>query len=72
VAGYVGPPFIRLPASGMIFRAETDLVINPDGSYDEISGTPPDIELLKADPPASITKDDLLKDAWIQKIINDL
>jgi hypothetical protein len=71
-AGYVGPPFIRLPASGMIFRAETDLVINPDGSYDEISGTPPDIELLKADPPASITKDDFLKDAWIQKIINDL
>jgi hypothetical protein len=71
-AGYVAPPFIRLPASGMIFRVETDLVINPDGSFDEISGTPPDIELPKADPPASITKDDLLKDAWIQKIINDL
>ena len=71
-AGYVAPPFIRLPASGMVFRAETDLVINPDGSFDEISGTPPDIELPKSDPPASITKDDLLKDAWIQKIINDL
>ena len=56
----------------MVFRAETDLVINPDGSFDEISGTPPDIELPKSDPPASITKDDLLKDAWIQKIINDL
>jgi hypothetical protein len=72
VAGYVGPPFIILPASGMAFRVETDLVINPDGSYNEISGTPPDIELPKAEPPASITKEDLLNDPWIQKIINDL
>jgi len=71
-AGYVAPPIVILPASGMAFRVETDLVINPDGSYNEISGTPPDIELPKADPPASITKQDLLKDAWIQKIINDL
>jgi len=71
-AGYVGPPFITLPASGMAFRVETDLVINPDGSYNEISGTPPDIEFPEAEAPASITKQDLLKDAWIQKIINDL
>jgi hypothetical protein len=72
VAGYFGPPFITLPASGMVFRVETDLVINPDGSYNEISGTPPDIELPKAEPPASITKQDLLRDAWIQKIVNSL
>ena len=71
-AGYIGPPFIALPASGMVFRVETDLVINPDGSYNEISGTPPDIELPKAEPPASITKEELLKDAWIDKIITDL
>ena len=71
-AGYVGPPFITLPASGMAFRVESDLVINPDGSYNEIIGTPPDIGLPKADPPASITKEDLLKDAWIKKIITDL
>jgi len=71
-AGYVAPPFITLPASGMACRMETDLVINPDGSYDEISGTPPDIEFPDADPPASITKEDLLKDTWIQKIIYDL
>jgi hypothetical protein len=71
-AGYLGPPFIMLPASGMAFRVETDLVINPDGSYDEISGTPPDIELPPADPPKSITKEELLKDEWIKKVINDL
>ena len=71
-AGYVAPPFITLPASGMVFRVETDLVINLDGSYNEISGTPPDIELPNADPPASTTKEDLLRDAWIRKIINDL
>jgi hypothetical protein len=71
-AGYLAPPIITLPASGMAFRVETDLVINPDGSYDEISGTPPDIEFPDTDPPKSITKEDLLKDAWIQKVIYGL
>jgi len=71
-AGYLAPPVITLPASGMAFRVETDLVINPDGSYNEISGTPPDIELPNADPPKSITKGDLLKDEWIQKVIAGL
>ena len=61
-----------LPASGMAFRVETDLVINPDGSINELFGTPPDIELPDADPPKSITKEDLLKDEWIQKIITGL
>jgi hypothetical protein len=56
----------------MAFRVETDLVINPDGSYNEISGTPPDIELPVSDPPKSITKEDLLEDEWIQKIIAGL
>ena len=71
-AGYFAPPFITLPASGMAFRVETDLVINPDGNINELYGTPSDVELPKADPPASITKEDLLRDAWIQKIINNL
>jgi hypothetical protein len=68
-AGYLAPPFITLPASGMAFRVETDLVINPDGSYNEISGTPPDIELPAADPARSITRQDLLNDEWIKAII---
>lgn len=71
-AGYIGPPVLRLPASGMIFRVETELVINPDGSVNEIFGTPPDIKLEPADLPKSITKEDLLKDEWIKKIITEL
>lgn len=71
-AGYLAPPFILLPASGMAFRVETDLVINPDGSYSEISGTPPDISLPAADPPKSITKEDLLEDEWIKRVISGL
>jgi len=71
-AAYIAPAVIRLPASGMIFRVETELVINPDGSINELFGTPPDIELEAADPPKSITKEDLLKDEWIQYIIHEL
>ena len=71
-AVYIGPPVLRLPASGMIFRVETELVINPDGNFNELFGTPPDIKLEPADLPKSITKEELLKDEWIKKIITDL
>jgi hypothetical protein len=71
-AAYLVPPVIRLPASGMIFRVETELVINPDGSVNELFGTPPDIQLESADRPKSITKEDLLKDKWIEHIIHEL
>jgi len=68
-AAYIGPPVIRLPNSGMIFRVETEIVINPDGSINELYGTPPDIKLPEADPPKSITKEGLLKDEWIKRVI---
>jgi C-terminal processing protease CtpA/Prc len=71
-AAYIGPPAIRLPASGMIFRVETEIVINPDGSINELFGTPPDIKLEPADPPKSITKEELLKDAGIENIIHEM
>ena len=71
-AAYIGSPPLRLPASGMIFRVETEIVINPDGSINELFGTPPDIELPEADPPGSITKEELLKDEWIRTVIDDL
>jgi len=71
-AGYIGPPVLRLPESGIIFRVETELVINPDGSFNELFGTPPDIELEPADLPKSITKEELLKDEWIKKIIDEM
>lgn len=71
-AAYIGPPAIKLPASEMIFRVETEITINPDGSVNEIVGTSPDLELPTADRPKSITKEELLKDEWIQYIINEL
>jgi hypothetical protein len=42
---------------------------NPDGSFTALHGLDPDIELPDADPPASITKDELLKDEWIKRVI---
>ncbi len=68
-AAYVAPPVIRLPNSGMNFRVETDLVINPDGSINEIVGTPPDIKLSPADIPSGLTREVLLEDEWIKSIM---
>jgi hypothetical protein len=56
----------------MIFLMEADFDLNPDGRFNEMFGSEPDIKLPKADTPASITKDDLLKDKWIKKIITEL
>jgi hypothetical protein len=70
--GYCMTPFVRLPQSGMVFALDIHLPLNPDGSFTALHGLEPDIGLPDADPPKSITKEDLLKDMWIQKIINDL
>jgi len=70
-SAYIAPSYLRLPASGMIFIVETELFINPDGSVNALFGTAPDIELPEADPPKSITKDDLLEDEWIKWILAD-
>jgi len=67
-----GPVMVRLPKSGMIFMLEADLIINADGSFDEIEGTAPHIKFEPADLPKSIIKEALLKDEWIQKIITEL
>ncbi len=68
-AVYFTPPMVRLPRSGMVFRMEADLGLNPDGTFNELVGTAPDIELPQARPPASFTKEDLLQDEWIKRII---
>ena len=70
--GYCMTPFVRLPQSGMVFALDIHLPLNPDGSFTALHGLEPDIELPDANPPKSITKEDLLKDEWIQKIIYDL
>ncbi len=71
-AAYLLPPALKLPNSNMIFRVETEIVINPDGSINELVGTPPDVVLPPSDPPRSITRVDLLKDEWIEYIIHNL
>lgn len=69
---YFNPVFVRLPASAMIFLLEADLDITPNGNFSELFGVEPDVKLPSTDLPKSITKEELLKDEWIQKIINDL
>jgi hypothetical protein len=72
LGGYFMADTVRLPASGMIFRLEADLDINPDGSFQELVGTRPDVELPPCDLPERTTKEELLKDAWVRKVIDEL
>jgi hypothetical protein len=71
-AAYIGPVVVRLPESGMEFRLEADLLVNQDGSYNEIVGTSPDIVLPSTASPLTVTKEALLNDEWIKKIIGEL
>ncbi len=70
--GYCMTPFVRLPQSGMIFALDAHLPLNPDGTFTALHGLEPDIRLPDADPPKSITKEDLLKDEWIKTILAGL
>jgi hypothetical protein len=69
---YFNPVMVRLPASGMIFMLEADLMLNRDGSVNEITGTKPDIELAPCNLPEKVTKEELLRDEWIRKIIEGI
>ncbi|MEJ2701284.1 MAG: S41 family peptidase [Sedimentisphaerales bacterium] len=66
---YFNPVMVRLPASGMIFVLEADLMLNQDGSVNEIVGTRPDMELAPSPLPEKVTKEELLHDEWVRKII---
>jgi C-terminal processing protease CtpA/Prc len=67
--GYCMTPFVRLPHSGVIFALDVHLPLNPDGSFTALHGLEPDLKLASADPPASITKEDLLQDEWIKRVM---
>ena len=69
---YIIAPVMRLPASGMIFRMAADLDINPDGTFQELTGVKPDMELPSCLLPDRVDKATLLKDPWIQAVINGL
>ena len=68
---YMIAPVMRLPTSGMIFRMEGDLDINPDGSFNELVGVQPDVDLPPAKLPATLTKEELLEDEWIKWVLAD-
>jgi hypothetical protein len=72
LVGYIIAPVMRLPTSGMIFRMEGDLGMNPDGNYNERTGVQPGVELPPCPLPYRVDRETLLKDAWIQAVINGL
>jgi hypothetical protein len=72
LCGFIIAPVMRLPASGMIFRMEGDLDINPDGTFNELVGVKPDVELPCCPLPDRADREILLKDPWIQAVINGL
>jgi hypothetical protein len=57
---------------GLLPGSFIHLPLNPDGSFTALHGPESDIELPDADPPKSITTEDLLKDEWTKKIITGL
>jgi C-terminal processing protease CtpA/Prc len=70
------PPYIfSLPESGVMFAMETEITYTSDGQIDEIYGTAPDIELegstYPTTYPLSADKEEILKDIWIQQVLND-
>lgn len=75
-AGSCGPYFlpvmVRLPRSGMVFLLEADLMLNRDGTINEIAGTKPDLECPPAPVPEKVTKEELLRDKWVKKIMVEL
>jgi hypothetical protein len=71
LAGYMMPPVMRLPKSGMIFRMEGDLDINLDGSINEFTGVQPDVELPSCPLPDRVDRESLLKDEWIKWVLAD-
>jgi hypothetical protein len=56
----------------MIFVLEADLMLNRDGSVNEIEGTKPDIECPPGSLPEKATREELLRDGWIKRIIPDV
>jgi C-terminal processing protease CtpA/Prc len=73
--GSCGPYFlrvmVRLPASGMVFLLEADLMLNRDGTVNEIAGTRPDIECPPGLVPEKATREELLRDQWIKRIMEE-
>jgi hypothetical protein len=51
---------------------EADLDINPDGNFNELASVQSDVELPSCPLPDRVDRETLLKDPWIQAVLNDL
>ncbi len=69
------PSYFELPKSHILFELEFDMAYNSDGTINEISGIEPDIKLETSAYPTSFpvdySKEGLLTDSWIKRIMND-
>lgn len=70
-AHFVAPVYMALPESGIFFRLEMELALNPDGTPEEIFGTAPDVWLPETTPGNSYERKDLLQDPWVQWVLQD-
>lgn len=68
-AGFIAPITVKLPESGIEFIFEIDILMNQDGSINEMVGTLPDIKLSKAVVPETVTISDILSDQWIKAVL---
>ncbi len=72
-SGYQARTVYALPNSGMMLYMDAELTLNPDGSFNQISGTLPDVFLSPSTFPtafpADFSREALLADPWIQAVI---
>jgi hypothetical protein len=70
-ASIAAPMAFALPESGIIFRLEPEMTLNPDETPNEIFGTEPDIWMQPELPNPDFEKETLLQDPWIKWILGD-
>lgn len=58
-----------LPESGILFCVEMEAALNPDGTFNEIAGTAPDILMHSRTDLYSYKPKALLEDSWIQAVL---
>jgi hypothetical protein len=70
-ANLAKPTPVCLPESQVILWLELEATLTPDGGIRELTGTIPDIPLPPARVPASISREALLSDPWIRRVLQD-
>lgn len=65
-----------LPNSGLLFYVDSELIFNPDGSLNNYMGVMPDVflsdSIYPTPYPSGFTREGLLKDAWVQWILEEI